>query len=267
MEFGFIGAGKMAGAIIRGMLKSGSSKSADIACVCGDDDTAQNLSKETSIAVMPSAKELFDSCQTLVLACKPQQLSEIAEALSGVEKPIKLLVSILAGTSIKRLRQVFPNAENIVRIMPNMPAQISEGISCYCSESPLSDAAFSSLKKILDAMGESVELPENKLDAVTALSGSGPGYVFEFASALLEAAQKLGFSSDEAKKLTYKTLLGSVKLLCSSELSADELRNAVSSKGGTTLAGLSKFDEAGFRKTVQNALDAAKKRSEELSKL
>lgn len=255
----------MAGAIVRGMIKSSSAKSADIACVCGDDDTAKNLSEETSILVKSSIRELFDECPIIVLACKPQQFSEIVKGFCGESPRVKLLVSILAGTSIKRLRLGFPNAENIVRVMPNMPAQISKGISCYSAESSLSSEADIALKKILSAMGEYMEVPESKLDAVTALSGSGPGYIFEFASALVEGGQKLGLTFDEAKKLTYKTLIGSAELLENSSLSAAELRDAVSSKGGTTLAGLSKFDESGFRKTVQSALEAAKKRSEELS--
>ena len=151
--------------------------------------------------------------------------------------------------------------------MPNMPAQISKGISCFVPESELSDKELKAVETVIGSIGEYMQTDENKLDAVTALSGSGPGYLFEFAAALIEGAKNIGFTEEEAKKLTDKTLLGSAMLLCKSPLSADELRIAVSSPGGTTLAALDVFEKSGFRKTVSDALKAAQERSRQLSKL
>ena len=261
-KFGFVGAGKMAGAIVRGMLDSIGAE--NIACVCGDDNTGRELSEQTGIALAASHAELFGNSQTVVLACKPQQLAEVAKTADSANFP--LLISILAGTNLSRLRQCFKGVGNIVRVMPNMPAQISQGISCYASEKPLSETEKKTFVSDPTAIGEFMEVPEAKLDAVTALSGSGPGYLFEFAAAMIEGALKLGFTRDEAKKLVEKTLLGSAMLLTKSSLSADELCKAVSSPGGTTLAALNVFAKNNFREMVENALVAARDRSAELSK-
>ncbi len=264
-EYGFVGAGKMAGAIVHGMLNSGLVKPSEIACACGNDDTGGKLSQSTGIFLAGSVEELCKNSKVLVLACKPQQLAIAAE--SAGDAKCGLVISILAGTSIARLRQCFPHVKKIVRVMPNMPAQISEGISCYAPESELDAEELKVVDTVLSAIGEYMKVDESQLDAVTALSGSGPGYVFEFAAAMIEGAKSIGFSEPEAKKLVEKTLLGSAKLLSVSPLSADELRIAVSSPGGTTLAALDVFAKNNFRKTVENALIAAKTRSEELSKL
>ena len=148
-----------------------------------------------------------------------------------------------------------------------MPAQISQGISCYAAESQLSDDEKKTIDTVLSAIGEYMEVEENQLDAVTALSGSGPGYIFEFAAAMIEGAKKMGFTEAQAKKLVERTLTGSALLLEKSPLSADELRIAVSSPGGTTLAALDVFSKNNFWQTVSQALEAAKNRSQELSKL
>ena len=264
-KFGFIGAGKMAGAIIHGILASGKVSAAEVACSCGNDDTGKKLSAETSIALADSLESLFAQSETIIAACKPQQLKDVAAA--GKSAKSKVLVSILAGTSIARLRECFPNVGKIVRVMPNMPAQISLGISCYAPESPLADDEKKTVDTVLSAIGEYMEIEEARLDAVTALSGSGPGYIFEFAAAMIAGAREIGFSDEEAKKLVERTLVGSAVLLEKSPLSADELRIAVSSPGGTTLAALDVFEKSGFRKTVADALKAAEKRSKELSKL
>ena len=264
-KFGFIGAGKMAGAIVRGLISSGAARPEEIACVCGADDTGKRLSESTGIGLMDTPGELFKNSETVVLACKPQQLAQVCEEAKGVSCAI--LISILAGTPIQRLRECFGGAGKIVRVMPNMPAQISQGISCFAAESKLSEGEKKTVEKVLGAIGDFMETEESRLDAVTALSGSGPGYVFEFAAAMIEGAKKIGFSEGEAEKLVKKTLLGSAMLLDKSEMSADELRIAVSSPGGTTLAALDVFGRFGLRNAVAQALEAAKARSEELSKL
>ena len=264
-DFGFIGAGKMAGAIIHGIIASGAVAPTQIACACGNDDTGKNLSKETSITLADTLEALFADSKNVVVACKPQQLQDVAQ--SGANAKCQVLISILAGTSIARLRECFPNAQKIVRVMPNMPAQISQGISCYAPESPLTDEEKKVVDTVLSAIGEYMEVQEAQLDAVTALSGSGPGYIFEFAAAMIEGAKAIGFTETEAKKLVERTLTGSAMLLEKSPLSADELRTAVSSPGGTTLAGLDVFAKSGLRDTVRNALIAARDRSQELSKL
>ena len=135
-RFGFIGAGKMASAIVKGMIASGKVRPEEIICACGNDDTGKILSKETGVLLANSIEELLQSAETLVAACKPQQLAEVANSAKNAKS--KMLVSILAGTTIARLRQCFASVGKIVRVMPNMPAQISQGISCFAPESQLS---------------------------------------------------------------------------------------------------------------------------------
>ncbi len=262
-KYSFIGAGKMASAIVKGMIAN-KIEAGQISCICGDDDSGVVLSQSTDISLL-SQEELFKGdLDVLVLACKPQQLDSIGDTSNL--KP-QVLISILAGTSIAKLREKFPMAKNIVRSMPNMPAQIAMGISCYACENPLSDSEKPKVENIFAAIGEFIVVEESKLDAVTALSGSGPGYIFEIADAFISAGMDIGFSFEEAKKLTYQTFIGSAHLLAQSELGASELRNAVSSKGGTTLAGLGELEKYNLRDAMKACLKAAKQRSEELSKL
>lgn len=262
-KFSFVGAGKMASAIVGGLIKSGAVRPWDIECSCGNDDTGRILAQNTGISLTEDIRKL--DAQTLILACKPQQLADVASAIG--DKQVGLLISILAGTTIEKLRIRFPNAKKIVRVMPNMPALISKGISCFAPESELSAGERETVRGVLSAIGEVIECPESRLDAVTALSGSGPGYVFEFAAALIEGGKAIGFSEEDATKLALQTLLGSAMLLVSDERSPETLRDAVCSPGGTTLAGLELFKAMGFRNMVSEALKAAEKRSKELSKL
>lgn len=253
----------MASAIVGGMIKSGIVKPWDMECACGNDNSGKLLVEKTGISLVPDIA-LLDA-QTFIFACKPQQLADVAKSIGN--KSIDLLISILAGTTIEKLRARFPNAKKIVRVMPNMPALISKGISCFAPESKLTEDEEKIVRGVLLAIGQVIECPEAKLDAVTALSGSGPGYVFEFASALIAAGKELGFSNEEAKKLTLQTLLGSAMLLDCDEREPETLRDAVCSPGGTTLAGLDVFKANNFRKMVADALVAAEIRSKELSKL
>lgn len=262
-KFAFVGAGKMASAIVGGMIKSSTLRPWDIECACGNDNTGKILAQNTGISLTPDIALL--EAETLILACKPQQLSDVANSIGN--KSVELLISILAGTTIKKLRERFPNAKKIVRVMPNMPALISKGISCFAPESELTSKEEQIVREVLSAIGQVIECPESKLDAVTALSGSGPGYVFEFAAALIEAGKELGFSEDDAKKLTIQTLLGSAMLLDCDSRTPEVLRDAVCSPGGTTIAGLDVFKENNFRKMILDALKAAQNRSKELSNL
>jgi len=264
ISYGFIGAGKMASAIIKGMISKGIAP-LQISCTCGNDDTGKILSSLTGIRLLDE-KDFFEtSNDVVVLACKPQQLTSFGENAKKVNA--SLLVSILAGTTIQRIREKFSNVGEIARVMPNMPAQIGKGISAFSLEKGADKNSFTLAKTVLEPMGEYIEVAESKLDAVTALSGSGPGYLFEYASCMIDSAIELGFDFETAKKLAYQTILGSAILMCESELSAKELRDSVCSPNGTTLAGLEALKKNNFQDAIKECLFAAEKRSKELSKL
>jgi pyrroline-5-carboxylate reductase len=178
----------------------------------------------------------------------------------------KLFISIAAGLTTKFFEKHLCSKARVVRSMPNMPALIGEGITGICAGKYASPVDLKLAQEILSSIGETVIVKESMIDAVTAVSGSGPAYVFLFVEQWMAAAKKLGFNEAEAKKLVYKTLIGSAHLLEQSEFDAATLRVKVTSKKGTTEAALNVFAKGKFDQLVKNALLAAKKRAGELAK-
>jgi pyrroline-5-carboxylate reductase len=264
-KLAFLGAGRMASAMVDGLLAKKAARPADLACIGGDDDTAKVLAARTGIASAPDLSGLLENAGALVLACKPQQLAALDTRLAGLTAG-RLVLSILAGTRLARLAQTFPRARNLVRAMPNTPGQIGAGITGWCALQPLSDADRTLVNTVLGALGKMVEVAEPQLDAVTALSGSGPAYVFEFAAALRDAGEAAGLSRAASYQLAVETILGSAKLMAQSTAAAEELRNQVTSPNGTTFAGLKRMEARDFRGLIKETVLAAKIRSEELSK-
>ncbi len=264
-KIAFLGAGRMASAMVDGLLAKKAAAPPDLACTGGDDDTARLLSARTGIAAPADLNSLLKQADTVVLACKPQQLAgldaRLAELTAG-----KLVVSILAGKRLDRLAQIFPRARNLVRAMPNTPGQIGAGITGWCALKDLAATDRAIVNTVLGALGKMVEVGEAQLDAVTALSGSGPAYVFEFAAALRDAGEAAGLPRAAAYQLAVETILGSAKLMAQSAVEAEELRNQVTSPNGTTFAGLKRMEARDFRGLIRETVLAAKLRSEELSK-
>lgn len=261
---GFIGAGKMARAIVEGLLRSGARTPGSIVCTSAADGTGQALAADTGIQWTPTAAEVINQADTLVLAMKPQQLADLSEG-DGVRAENKLILSILAGTSLKTLSARFPRARNVVRIMPNTPGAIGVGVSGWCAERDLTPADSALLEALLQSLGRAVAVSETEMDAVTAVSGSGPAYVFEMAAAMIGAAEKSGLDPATARTLVIETLYGSATLLRESQQSADQLRTNVTSPGGTTEAALRIFSEHHFRELIEKAVAAARQRSRELA--
>ena len=264
-KLSFIGAGRMAGAIVRGLIRSGACAPSDIKVVGGANRSAKDLAKDTGVILATSAEDLFAGADAVVVACKPQQFVLLNESYGRLAKD-KLVLSVLAGTRLEKLTQFFKTARNVVRTMPNTPGAIGKGVTARCSAKPLTPEDRAIVESICNGLGMSLEIPEDMFDAVTAVSGSGPGFFFEFISAYEEAAVELGFTPVQAQLLVRQTLLGSLALLQSTQESPDELRNQVTSPGGTTKAGLEALAKNQFRGTIKAALLAAKNRSEELGK-
>ena len=256
----------MVSAIVHSLLSGGTYKSEQIACCSANDGTSEKLSTDTGISRLESVDQMLEkSPRTLVLGCKPQQLSKLP--LSIAEKTEDcLILSIMAGTTLKRLQQSFPKAKNIVRSMPNTPGQIGEGATGYFFlKDPESEDA-ETIQSILSSLGQTHLLrQEDELDLVTAISGSGPAYLFEFTCALEEAAREIGLNAQIAKELALQTIIGSAKLMENSDFSPEELRNQVTSPNGTTQAALESFSSDELREIVKRAVTAARNRSIELS--
>lgn len=260
----FIGAGRMASAIVHSLLEQEHYTPEEIACTCGDDPTGPALANATGIHYFPDITNALYETETVLLACKPQEIHSIDQSLADATGG-KLIISILAGTTIARLSNKFTKARNIVRTMPNTPGQIGAGVTAFTPLRELSEKDQNIVEITLSSLGNYHEVEEADLDAVTALSGTGPAYVFEFAAALRDAGIHAGLPRNLAESLSIDTLLGAAMLLAESEASAEELRDAVTSPGGTTAAALQVLKEADFRRLIDQTVAAAKARSIELA--
>ena len=262
----FIGAGKMVTAIVKSLLNSGTFEASSISCCSAQDGTSNLLSKETGILRKENIEDLLSANpDILVLGCKPQQLSELPQEISQLTSGT-LVLSIMAGIALPRLKDSFPKARNIARSMPNTPGQIGSGITGYLFVDKPTNEDQQSIQNVLSSLGEVKEVStELDIDRVTAISGSGPAYVFEFTCALEEAAKEIGLSDELSKDLAKQTVIGAAKLMEKSHFHPEELRNQVTSPNGTTQAALESFASSQLRKIVSLAAQAAKNRSIELS--
>jgi len=251
--------------MVRGLLEKEHYAPEEIACTCGDDPTGPALAEQTGVQYLPDIIDALYEAEAVVLACKPQQFDAIEQRLADAATG-KLILSILAGTPLVRLSDKFSSARNVVRTMPNTPGQIGAGVTAYAPLRELTEKDNTVVENTLSSLGNYHEVGEKDLDAVTALSGSGPAYVFEFAAALREAGINCGLDEALSESLAIDTLLGAAMLLADSEETPEELRNAVTSPGGTTAAALKVFKDSDFRGLIDKALAAAKARSLELAK-
>lgn len=255
----------MASAIIKSLITNKLYQPNEIICLSAADGTGESLSAQTGISNTDNIETLFTEAETLVLAFKPQQLSDIGIVHARLSAN-RLIISILAGITIAKLEGKFTQTTKIVRSMPNTPGQIGAGITCFASKEALSDENKSIVERILGSLGPTISVSEECMDAVTAVSGSGPAYLFEFVAALRDGGIKAGLDSELAYKLALETVLGASRLLARTKESPETLRDLVSSPRGTTLAGLEIMKSRNFRKMMSETVLAAKKRSIELAK-
>lgn len=262
----FVGAGRMASAMIKSLLTTGLYRPDDIACCSANDGTAEKLVNDTGIQIIDPESAVAFETDTMILACKPQQLNSISTTIVNSAAQ-SLLISILAGTRILTLKNKFRHVRNTVRVMPNTPGSIGEGISAFSPAEPLSEVDRITVENVLRSMGSMIEVNESKLDSITAVSGSGPAYLFLFVEGLYHAALKEGFDESTSMQLARQTVIGSARLLEQSAESPEVLRTQVTSPGGTTQAAIQSFQENRFTEIIGEAVEAARKRSIELGKL
>ena len=264
-KVGFWGSGNMASAMMRGLINQNVVKPDQIYCISEFGRGAGAFAKETGANTCGnSSSDLIAASDILVLAFKPNQLETQAEQVATINN--RLVLSILAGTSLEKLHKHIPNAGTIVRTMPNTPGRVGKGITAYCSQEPLSESDRESLIAILGSLGEVIEIEESLMNVHTAVAGSGPAYVFEFIAALAEAGEKEGLTPEMALRSAKQTVLGAATLAQQAEEHPEELRNQVTSKGGTTAAGLQVMSDANFRQIIEETVKAAKNRSIEMGK-
>jgi len=258
----FVGGGQMAGSLVGGLRAAGHA-AARLRVAEPDAARAEALRREFGVEVKPTAREVADGVDALVLAVKPQVMRE---ALQGLQPAASTtVVSIAAGVRIDSLRQWLGAAAPIVRCMPNTPALLRYGVTGLYAPASVPPPSRQLAEKILSAVGQTCWLAdEAQLDAVTALSGSGPAYYFLLTEALRDAGQALGLDSATAKLLAERTLIGAGRMAESAGQDVAELRANVTSKGGTTEAAVAHLEQHGLRQLFADALRAAQRRSREL---
>ena len=260
----FIGGGNMATAMIRGLAGLSPRPSITVA----EPDAAKHAAL-TALGALPTSDNLaaVRGASLVVLAIKPQMAAQVVPALAPVWQPAQVLVSILAGTPSAKLAAWLPAGARVVRAMPNTPLAIGQGMVGLCRGAHASEADLAAAEALFTPCGAVLRLAdESRMDALTAVSGSGPAYVFRFAEAMFAAAESLGFTPDEARLLVDRTVSGSWEYLRQSGFEAERLRVQVTSPGGTTAAALKTLDEGDFVGLWQRALKAAEARGQELGK-
>jgi pyrroline-5-carboxylate reductase len=263
---GFIGAGNMATALVRGLIESGAEGAEKLCASDIHDERLKELSARFGLRVHPSNQALAQECTVIVLAVKPQNIRAVLEDIREEVRDDHLLISIAAGIPLKMISDAIGRDVAAVRVMPNTPALIQRGISALASGGKATAGDLGKARKIFDAVGGTVIVSEEMMDAVTALSGSGPGYVFKLMECFVSAGVKVGFDQGTALQLVIQTFLGAAHLAAESEKGLSDLREMVTSPGGTTAAGLTVMDERGLAAILEEVVEAACKRSIELGK-
>ncbi|RMG72286.1 MAG: pyrroline-5-carboxylate reductase [Nitrospirae bacterium] len=258
---GFIGGGNMAEAIIRGLL---SKEKVQIVVSDKNPRRLNHLKKNYGVKTKRSNREVVKAADTLLLCVKPQQMAEVLEEIAPLVSRDKLVVSIAAGIRLEMIIDAL-GTDRVVRVMPNTPAFVGEAMSGISPSSGVSKADVDTVVGIFERIGSVVVVDEDKMDALTALSGSGPAFVAYFIESMAEAGVRMGLTFDEALKLTLKTFSGTCSMI-EQGLSPWELKRMVTSPAGTTAEGLYVMEASGLKGIIKSAIEAATERAAALSR-
>lgn len=261
-SIGFLGAGNMAEAMIRGLLR-GTFAPEQISASGPREERMRELRESYGITATTDNK-VPAAAQIVILSVKPQILRRALDEVADVISSDALVISIAAGVPVNAIQQRLKSGTRVVRAMPNTPALVDAGATAIAGGEHARDTDLEDAKRIFDAIGLTVILEESQLDAVTGLSGSGPAYVFLILEALSDAGVKVGLSRRTAQLLAAQTVLGSAKLLLETNEHPGRLKDMVTSPGGTAITGLHTLENGGVRTTLMNAVEAATRRSREL---
>lgn len=261
----FLGAGNMAEAIVRGMLTAGVVRASQLLVTDIRPERLKLFRRHYRVVGLRDNAAAVAQANIVVLSVKPQQMQEVLEEIKAAIRPRTMVLSIAAGIRTSKIESILPEKTPVVRAMPNTPAFVGAGITGLCGGQFARPKHMKLAAAILGAVGKVVYVAESQMDAVTAISGSGPAYVFYFAEAMLRAARELGLDAKTARTLVEQTLCGAAALLRESGEEPGILREKVTSKGGTTAAALAVMEQAGVGHAIENAIRAAHRRSLELS--
>ena len=259
-KLGIIGCGNMAEAILGGAIDKKVVESYDVLVFDTDPDKAMNFAEKYDVCLASSNSDVSDRADYVLIAVKPQSFSTLSPEIQNA----RFIISIMAGVKINTIKSLLPELKSLVRIMPNAPVRVNLGMSALSYDNAsVEDVDF--INKLFSSIGKTIEVDEDKLDAVTAISGSGPAYVYYFIKSMIDAGVKVGLTYEESKILTYQTFVGATELSSTSQFDLDTLIDMVCSKGGTTIEAIKTFKENNADKIIEKAIEKCYSRSIELS--
>ena len=264
LKIGFLGAGKMAGALASGFVNARLVKANQLVAADPFDAARKQFSAETGAKTVTANIEAAKAANVLILATKPDQVAAALAEISGAFTQKHLLISIAAGVTLAKLEAALPAGARVIRVMPNTPALVGAGASGFALGKNATAADGELARKLLSAVGLALPVKENLLDAVTGLSGSGPAYVYQFIEALSDGGVAAGLPRDVATKLAAQTVLGGAKMVLETGQHPGTLKDQVTSPGGTTIEGIHELEKGKLRATVMSAVRAATEKSKKL---
>ncbi|NLB88403.1 MAG: pyrroline-5-carboxylate reductase [Syntrophomonadaceae bacterium] len=263
LNLGVIGCGKMAYAILKGLVNHESIKISQL-LVNDIDEEKINLFVQEFKAIRAEQKSLIESCDAVILAVKPYQIESVIKDNLQAFKDEQLIISIAAGVKTNTIEEMLSNKGHVVRVMPNTPALVGQGVTAITSSQSVPDNNISLVQQIFDSIGKTYIVDEKYMDAITAISGSGPAYVYLWVEALINAGVLIGLDNNLSKDLVINTIKGSMAMIEGSGKHPAELRDGVCSPGGTTIAAVRKLEEMGIRSAIFAGVEKAYLRSKEL---
>jgi len=261
---GIIGGGNMGEVLASGIIAGNLVAAENITISDVAEERRDYLKKKYGITTTEKNDDVVKGTDIVILAIKPQNMGDVLSEITGFVDESKLVISIAAGIRIKFMEGSLGKGAHVIRVMPNTPALIGEGATAIAGGKNATDEELAIARQIFDSIGISVTVREELIDAVTGLSGSGPAYVFAIIEALSDAGVKMGLARDIALKLSAQTLLGAAKLCIVSDKTPAQLKDMVTSPGGTTIAGLKALEDGKLRSTLMTAVEVATRRSKEL---
>ena len=263
-----IGTGNMGQALVSGLVGSGSSKPKNITCTDVREAKLKAIEKEYGVQTTTNNLEAVSQAEIIIYAVKPQIMAAVINETAGILDMSKLIISIAAGVPVAALESCLNKELRLIRVMPNIAAAVKEAATAVAAGKHASKEDVQTAMAIFDSIGKTVFIEENYLmDAITGLSGSGPAYIFLIVEALADAGVKVGLSRQEALFLSAQTVLGAAKMLIETHEHPGQLRDKVTSPGGTAIAGLATLEEGGLRTTLIHAVEVATNRSRELGEM
>ena len=260
----FVGGGNMAEAMLRGFLAAKLIAPADITVSDVREDRLAQLAETYGIRTSTNNGQMVARADIVLLAVKPQVMGQVLEGLAEAITDRQLVISIAAGISTAALAAKLRGPVRLVRVMPNTPALVLEGASALTRGGQATAEDLETAARLFQAVGKVVVVDESAMDAITGLSGSGPAYVFLIIDALSDAGVKVGLPRETAQLMAAQTVLGAARMLLETKRHPGELKDMVTSPGGTTIAGLHALEQGALRSTLINAVEAATRRSREL---